>query len=1374
MLLSVLLFVTAILASITTHDHDDPLFVGATLPAGPPQPVPSYAKNNINNQFGTAPDKGLLDGPVLGPLNSDFLHDLHRHSPSLLEISQNSSQGEPKSGLVDDDYWLARLGPKGQMPFAPPGYQFFRNVRDFGAVGDGVTDDTAAINRAAASMSQDNLGETRCAADCGSTTTLGALVYFPPGTYLISSPIVQYYYTQFVGSPLDRPVIKGSTNFTGIALVDNNMYIPGGSGRQWYINQSNFLRQIRNFIFDMTEMANENWQGDQRYVPTGVHWQVGQATSINNCVFNMTRADQPGGTTAIGIMMENGSGGVVDYVEFRGGNVGFFAGSQQFTATNLAFVSCNTAIKHPWNWGFLWKDIYVYSCSVAFDCTDYSAETHQNTGSITVLDSFFDNTPEGIIVPSDPENQPNIVLDNLYVINSRVVVQAQGGDTILAGSSDEVNFGLWATGYQYAPISGSGGAGSNRTGFIIPTVDKPETLLVNGRYLTRPKPDYTGFEEYIIIDATEHGVKNDATGDQTEAINTLLSENIGSIIFFPGGIYVVESTVEVPVGSYIVGSGWSQIMGTGSYFADENNPQVMVQVGKEGDVGTLEISDMMFTVKAPSAGCILMEWNVHEASQGYAALFDSHFRVGGATGSNLQAAECPAFTTSVDRECMAATMLMHITKNASAYVHNAWLWVSDHDLDNPGNSEAYESDEGVPVNANMTQISVYAGRGMLVESQGPVWLYGVSSEHAQMYQFALHGASNIYMGHIQTETPYYQPNPSALEPYSAGVDGRFQSDPTFNDCYDDRCRGAWALRIINSTNIVVYSAGFYSFFQDNDVGCTDTESCQLALVETSFSERLWVFNLFTKGNIEIISPKGIDLLLPVLFNDTTRRGYTSETAAWLVLSVEGGNQGIDPQASANDGSGPVRIDPGIWQSPDEPVTINCQPPCTYVLPPVTLSTLTTITFPPSPTSLMVGWSTSTFFIGDDGSETSTTDYSSTLVDTTLTIPPITTSIIPMANVPVPSGVDSTLIYPSWSLDPPPFVITDDPDLEGPGITHPPNTRTITPKPWTWGMSTIPTIPTFPTSPSESTSTSPMVPPLIVITHTTGSPGPMCTGGCGQLCGSRDQEKCVITAAIVGDPCAKPEVDARGHSANAVVPVTGVYANTAATAKARCTTGEDFIDSNDPERQVPDPDECTTRTYSSCRTACTASPAQGCTSTCSNVIGCDTSGATFASTITPAPVFDPGFLDTWTGVSDFQAQLSAAQGAISRLSSEGDFGTMGNPPPPPSPSPPPSPTPSTSSAPYYPTVGPPKEPTAYLEISEHSVEGGDCSWWFWASPAGQVIDFCNYDDSIVQYSFDCGTTFFPLPNGSFVVPTLLDQKECWVQCFWDETASSGGR
>lgn len=205
------------------------------------------------------------------------------------------------------------------MPFAPSGYQVFRNVKDFGAQGDGVTDDTAAINRAAAAFSSSDLTTLRCGASCGSTTTLGAVVYFPEGTYLISTPIVQYYYTQFIGNPTNKPVIKGSSNFTGIALFDSDFYIPGDSGGEWYINQSNFYRQIRNFQFDMTAQNWTNTDNDQTYHPTGIHWQVGQATSITNCDFIMSVSTAEQRATAIGIAMENGSGGFVSDLTFTGG-----------------------------------------------------------------------------------------------------------------------------------------------------------------------------------------------------------------------------------------------------------------------------------------------------------------------------------------------------------------------------------------------------------------------------------------------------------------------------------------------------------------------------------------------------------------------------------------------------------------------------------------------------------------------------------------------------------------------------------------------------------------------------------------------------------------------------------------------------------------------------------------------------------------------------------------------------------------------------------------------------------------------------------------------------------------------------------------------
>ena len=40
-----------------------------------------------------------------------------------------------------------------------------------------------------------------------------------------------------------------------------------------------------------------------------------------------------------------------------------------------------------------------------------------------------------------------------------------------------------------------------------------------------------------------------------------------------------------------------------------------------------------------------------------------------------------------------------------------WVWLADHDLDLPGQG----------------QVSLYSGRGILSESQGPVWLIGTGA-----------------------------------------------------------------------------------------------------------------------------------------------------------------------------------------------------------------------------------------------------------------------------------------------------------------------------------------------------------------------------------------------------------------------------------------------------------------------------------------------------------------------------------------------------------------------------------------------------------------------------------------------------------------------
>ncbi len=78
--------------------------------------------------------------------------------------------------------------------------------------------------------------------------------------------IVAMYNTQLVGDPTDPPTILSSSSFVGLGVISSDVYIDGGNGAEWYINQNNFFRQIRNLIIDICQATVE--------YPAGLHWQV--------------------------------------------------------------------------------------------------------------------------------------------------------------------------------------------------------------------------------------------------------------------------------------------------------------------------------------------------------------------------------------------------------------------------------------------------------------------------------------------------------------------------------------------------------------------------------------------------------------------------------------------------------------------------------------------------------------------------------------------------------------------------------------------------------------------------------------------------------------------------------------------------------------------------------------------------------------------------------------------------------------------------------------------------------------------------------------------------------------------------------------------
>ena len=228
----------------------------------------------------------------------------------------------------------------------------------------------------------------------------------------------------------------------------------------------------------------------------------------------------------------------------------------------------------------------------------------------------------------------------------------------------------------------------------------------------------------------------------------------------------------------------------------------------------------------------------------FTGMWDVHWRIGGTNGTKLQSDNClktPNKVTSVDPNFLGAFLLVHITSTGSVLMTNNWGWVADHELDLLDHS----------------QINIYNGRGLLVESQGPVWLYGTSFEHSMLYNYQIANAKDIYMGVIQSETAYMQANPNSL---SAFIPQDAWSDPAFTGCFLSTCYKTWGLRIFNSSYILMYGAGLYSFFDNYDSGCLATYSCQQNMVAVEKSEAIYLYSLSTKASLDMVQVDSVQLV----------------------------------------------------------------------------------------------------------------------------------------------------------------------------------------------------------------------------------------------------------------------------------------------------------------------------------------------------------------------------------------------------------------------------------------------------------------------------------------------------------------------------------
>ena len=656
-------------------------------------------------------------------------------------------------------YWVSQIARRGKVAYGNgnSSYVIWRNVMDYGAKGDGITDDTYAINNA-------TFEGVRCELGCDSQTTTPAIVYFPAGTYLVSTPLIQLYYTQFIGDANNLPTIKATPKFYGIGLIDSDVYLPYGFS--WYTNQNNFYRQIRNFVLDITAIP-------PKQSSHCLHWQVAQATSLQNIVFNMVQGTPNDGNQQMGIFMDNGSGGFMEDLIFNGGSIGFFSGNQQFTVRNLTFNGCETGIFQNWNWVFNYKSMTFNGCGTAIDLSQ-GGEVPA-TGSVVVQDSVINNCGYGIITSFSSNSTPvaagTLVVDNVLFANTPYAVLWPNGTVIIPGNQridsfvqgnaysayehEEViqNLTCWEPTANYSriqeltyPMSANAG----RVQQLVTSPPKSASLLdsnvpagLGPIFYERSKPQYEGVPVANFIHILDYGCAGDGLTDDSDCVQNFFNalDGTNNIAYVDHGAYLVSRTITIPNNIKIQGEIWPLFMvdGASAVWQNVNDPKPAFVVGAPGDTGTTKMVELVFETRGPAPGCVILEWNLAGTQPTATGMWDVHFRIGGSNGTLLQSNTCtkqPTVQHASNPSCVGSFLLMHIRNTASLIMSNNWGWVADHELDLTDHN----------------QIDIYNGRGILVESQGPVWLYGTSFEHSMLYNYQLANAKEVYMGIIQSET----------------------------------------------------------------------------------------------------------------------------------------------------------------------------------------------------------------------------------------------------------------------------------------------------------------------------------------------------------------------------------------------------------------------------------------------------------------------------------------------------------------------------------------------------------------------------------------------------------------------------------------------
>ena len=329
------------------------------------------------------------------------------------------------------------------------------NVKDFGAVGDGVADDTAAIQAAIDYL------------DTGSDTVSGGTVFIPRGTYIISSTInidggaSNIASIALVGDGMHNTVLQCAAGFTGNDAVKfvsggfckvEELFIKGTNNVDYGLTTEDFAYNIRRVNIEDCVDSCFNFTGFMGYIQNcrskggiyGFNFANGFNTSvvIDNCYANNTTSTTTGaGFNLVNMAYSFVSGCAADFC---------FNGYYVFNLEALTLVSCGAERAYRSAFAFSAsssgnthaKAVQCYSTECNTGGENYGTVYSEqlNTGILDVtIDGFWQN-------PSITYGGPSVSTNNVKTDHTLRLVDctfpfAVHGDGVIYDSATSISVG---------------------------------------------------------------------------------------------------------------------------------------------------------------------------------------------------------------------------------------------------------------------------------------------------------------------------------------------------------------------------------------------------------------------------------------------------------------------------------------------------------------------------------------------------------------------------------------------------------------------------------------------------------------------------------------------------------------------------------------------------------------------------------------------------------------------------------------------------------------------------------------------------------------------------------------------------------------------